>query len=156
MGLQCSSCQCENVQKLSLVYENGISDLKGTQTSTGVGLSQGGLGVGVARSKIRGTQQTALSKKATPPTKKSIFKRGALYFVGIFIVPMVLLAILQQSHNTVLGIVVVITYIAVAVWHLITRFKYNKTQFPQLFQNWDKSYMCHTCGSMFIPSQAQN
>lgn len=68
---KCPKCKCENIKKLSLVYEEGFSDISTTTRSSGVavGLTAGGVGVGVGSSvgHSRGDQQTLLSKRATPP-----------------------------------------------------------------------------------------
>ena len=49
-----------NVQKLSLVFRNGISQLDGKQKTIGIGYAKG-LVIGVAKSKTKGAQQTGLS-----------------------------------------------------------------------------------------------
>jgi hypothetical protein len=131
-----------------MVYEGGISLIDGNSTSTGVGLARGGLGVGVSRSKIKGTQQTALSKKATPPAKKKLVRNALFYFVGIFLVPSLVNSTLH-INNQILQVLVGCSYLGIAIFHLYKNFIYNKTVWPPLYQAWDKTYMCQICGTFF-------
>ena len=74
-GFKCGSCGSEDIQKLSVVYETGTSniDARTTGSSTGLGIGRGGLGVGTAfnSSRTRGTQTTELAKRAAPPKRKA-------------------------------------------------------------------------------------
>src|SRR5437764_8543945 len=58
----CPNCGGGDVKKLTLVHASGFSSVQLETAAAGVGLSGGGLGVGVASATTSGTQQTALSK----------------------------------------------------------------------------------------------
>jgi len=152
MPIMCSSCQSDNAQKLSMVYENGISSIDGHATTGGVGAGRGGLGVGVARSKVRGTQQTALSKKAAPPVKKRLIRNAIFYVIGILIVPALINTVFNINNHT-LQAIVGLAYIAVGGYYLFTNYTYNKNVWPPLYQQWDRQYMCQKCGTIFSPAK---
>lgn len=148
MSLQCSSCKSENVQKVSLVYESGISAITGKSTSTGVGMSRGGLGVGVARSKIKGSQQTELSRKAAPPAKKRFLRNLIIYTVGFLFIPAIIISTLHIGNEN-MQMVVGFGYMALAAYHLYKNFMFNKKTWPSLYNIWNRQYMCLTCGNTF-------
>jgi hypothetical protein len=150
MSLCCSSCQGQNVQKLSLVYENGISQVSGKADSVGVGYGNG-FSLGMGTSKIRGTQQTELSKRASPPLKKGIIRNLLIYFLVFVFVPHIL-----SAGNIVLLYLLSICCIGIAAFHTIKNLNYNKNVYPGFFDQWNKKYICLTCGSTFIPASSMS
>jgi hypothetical protein len=74
----CSYCHGENVTKLSLVYETGLSYTSLDSAGLGFGLP-GGIGVGSGHT--WGTSATALVDRAAPPTQEH------------FAVPFILMAV---------------------------------------------------------------
>jgi hypothetical protein len=151
MAIECTACRSDNAQKMSLVYEAGISTLDGRATSTGIGLAYGGLGAGVSRSKVKGIQQTALSKKAEPPLKRRLVRNTILYFVGFSFIPALVISMFQ-INNQALQTVVGVGYLAFAAFHVYNNYLYNKTVYPPLYKTWDQQYMCLKCGAIFIPA----
>ena len=148
MPISCATCQSENVQKLSLVYQNGLSDLSGTQTAVGIGIGRGGLGVGSGRSKIKGTQQSSLSQKASPPFKKRVIRNAFIHLAITFlVVPMIMVSLF---NNTAASISVVI-YAVFAICHTIKSIKFNLSEYPSLYNTWNQQFMCLTCGVLFAP-----
>ncbi len=85
--MQCTECNSDNVQRLSVIYESGTQQINTTSNSIGssVGVGRGfGLGVGSATTKTKGTSQSYLAGKAAPPKKKSFIP--ALVITGIGVV----------------------------------------------------------------------
>ena len=72
--MECSVCQSTNLVKVSLAYEQGLSEYKGRSRSRGLSLGTGGLGLWGGRAKTTGTFQTRLSARLSPPTKWSYWK----------------------------------------------------------------------------------
>jgi hypothetical protein len=151
MAIECSACKSDNAQKMSLVYETGISSLDGKSTGVGIGVSRGGIGVGVGSSKVKGTQQTELSKRAAPPAKKRLLRNTILYVIGILLVPGFINSTLNID-NQVLQMLVGLGYLALAATHTYKSFMYNKKVWPELYQRWDRQYMCLKCGTVFMPT----
>ena len=61
--MDCSICQSTNLVKVSLAYEQGLSEYKGRSRSSGLSLGTGGLGLWGGRAKTKGTFQTRLSER---------------------------------------------------------------------------------------------
>ena len=94
--MECSVCQSTNLVKVSLAYEQGLSEYKGRSRSRGLSLGTGGLGLWGGRAKTTGTFQTRLSARLSPPTKMVVLEDiqvvvgrdcSSLWFVGIALMP---------------------------------------------------------------------
>jgi hypothetical protein len=142
MSFVCSSCQSDNVQKLSLVYESGLTQLNGKQSGVGVGLGSGGVGLGLGSSKIKGVNQSLLSQKAAPPARKKPLKVALYYLVAVFIVG----GVFNGAQIIAWGL-----FIAGAL-HAYANYRYNKIVFPKLYGEWDAQYLCQRCGTIAVPS----
>ena len=137
MALQCPECSSENVQRVPMAFESGISTVH--SHTKGVGLVGGGLGVGAARTS--GVQQSALSKKLTPPMKRKIKGAIILFIIGFIILSGLpggakILGLLMMAGGGAMG------YLA---------FQFNKKDYPILLNKWQSSFYCNVCGSIFLP-----
>jgi hypothetical protein len=146
--IQCQSCGNENVQRLSVVYEGGMSEINAKESGMGVGLGSGGVGIGLGSSRIKGNNQSLLSKKAAPPDKKKTFKHFLIWGIGLFIVPAVFVSVFDWN-SSLAQFLVVVSYLALAGLHLYSNFQYNRRIYPGLRARWDASFLCHKCGTMF-------
>jgi len=139
----CPTCNSNNIQKLSLVFENGLSHIDTRTSGSGVGVGVGGGGVGVGLGfgggRTRGTQMTATAAKAAPPQKRRygwfVFFAVICFFIG------------ESAHTWLLGTLLF-------GWLAFSAAKYNRTQFPILFRTWDEAYMCTRCGTIAPPSRS--
>lgn len=77
--IQCQGCGSEHVQKFSIVYDGGLSDINAKEAGMGLGIGAGGLGLGAGSSKIKGSHQSRLSQKAAPPEKKKVVKHRPIF-----------------------------------------------------------------------------
>lgn len=146
MSIACPKCNDENVQRLSVAFESGISDVHTSTSGTAIGFGRGGIGIGIGSSKTQGTAQTALSQRAAPPQKASYLRIVKYWFIGALI-GAVVLGILNVSKfiEDLFGYGIFI----VAAFALLQAFSFNKNQWPGLFQKWQQSYICLKCGNIF-------
>lgn len=133
----CSQCQSDQIQKLSLVFESGLSHIQ--TRSTGVGFGMGGVGIGAA--KTRGTQVTATAAKAAPPRMRALFWP---------IVALIIFGLMGMGANAHAWLIAA----AVAAVVIFTRAKWNREVYPSLYDTWNRSYLCGRCGSMMIPQMS--
>lgn len=146
--IQCQGCGSESVQKLSVVYDGGLSDINAKEGGVGVGFGSGGLGIGFGSSKIKGSNQSRLSQKAAPPEKKKVIKHFAIWGIGLFIVPPVVVSVFGWD-SSIAQVLTVLLYLWVAGLHVYSDIRYNRRIYPGLFSRWDASFLCHKCGVMF-------
>ena len=136
--LTCEACKSENIQKLSLVYEGGLSHLQGKQSGIGFGIGADGGAVGIGSSKFKGTNQSVMSKNASPPSKKKPIKVGFFYLLGAWI-------IYQFAPG---NLAIVLLLIVGGAAHVVANLRYNQRIFPGLFQKWNASFLCLKCGTI--------
>jgi hypothetical protein len=141
--LSCPSCKSEATQKLSLIFENGLSDVNTTSRSVGIGIGRGGLAVGGGKTKTEGTSQTAASQRAAPPAKKPYLKPLLYLFGGMIVANMFL-------RGPVLGPVVVIAWIGLSIAYVINAKKHNTDVWPVQKAEWDRSFLCTRCSHTFL------
>lgn len=139
--MQCPACQSDNTQKLSLVYEQGTQNIRttGRTYGGGGGIGRGGLGggFGSATTTTTGKQQTIAAQKAAPPDKKKIILPIIIIAVGIFLFfQMFPLGLLVTAGGGFL------------FWKF---YRYNSDTFPPLYAQWEKSWVCNKCGTVFTP-----
>jgi len=148
--MECSACQSTNLIKVSLAYEQGLSEYRGRSRSHGLTLGTGGLGLWGGRAKTRGTFQTCLSARLSPPTKWSYWKTSKWWLAGLIILWFVGTAVQENAHD-VKEFSQVFSWGTDAyagalmfLWWFIWR--HNRRVFPVLKMRWDCSFMCRRCG----------
>ncbi len=149
MELTCTSCKSDNIQRLSVVYEGGLSDVNTKTKGTAIGFSRGGAGIGFGRSKTKGTSQTAASKRAAPPQKIPYVWPLFIIAILFMILGGTIGSLLGNGpHKIIEGIVAFCWLVASAAW-VYFAFQYNANTWPPLKANWDKSYLCNRCNAIF-------
>lgn len=136
------------MQRLSIVHAGGTSEINAKESSVGLGFGSGGLGIGMGSSKIKGNNQSMLSKKAAPPARKKTFKHFLLWGIGLFITPGLIVSMMGW-HSSPAQVVVVLVFLAAASIHLYSDFQFNRRIFPGLFARWEASFLCLKCGAEF-------
>lgn len=151
MSHACPSCKDENTQRLSLVYESGLSDVNTHSRGVGVGIGGGGIGVGVGGGKTRGTSQTKLSKKASPPNKKSYWRIVIIWFVCSIFTSQITVGANSNGISAGLSALIFLAASGAALYFCYQTFKFNSDEWPVLVKNWQATFMCSRCGHNFIP-----
>jgi hypothetical protein len=147
MDYACPCCKSENIQRLSAVYEGGLSDVNTSTKGTGIGIGRGGIGVGIGTSKTTGTSQTAASLRAAPPAKKPYLK-PLLAIAAAFIV----ISIIASAKGNVAAALIKVAWLCASAGWVYHAFQYNTKVWPPLKAAWDDSYLCNRCNVMFATS----
>ena len=74
MDLRCPKCNSNDLKKVSLAYQEGAYRIDTRSGMRGLLFAGGGPGILVGRATTRGSQQSALSKRLSPPSKWSYLK----------------------------------------------------------------------------------
>lgn len=139
--MQCTTCNSDNVQKLSVVYEQGTQNIKttGRTRGGGVGFGGGGLGagLGLARTTTKGTSQSIAAQKAAPPEKKKIAIPIMLIIGGL---------IAMGAIHMIVGLIM----LAIGGFLFWKFSQYNKQNYPPLYSEWQNSWLCNKCGAVFV------
>jgi hypothetical protein len=147
--LACPGCGSPDVKKLSLVYEEGNSTVN--LSTTGVGFSGGGLGVGVANS--TGMSRSLLAQNATPPAKRTN-SVGCFFVMALMSLVFGVMAIIAGGDALPAGIVFAL--LGAGVSYLCfksqtTVDKWNREEYPKLYHHWNTTFLCTRCSNRFVP-----
>jgi hypothetical protein len=140
MDYVCPSCKSENIQKLSVIYEGGLSNIDAKTTGVIVGSE---FASASTSSSTTGTVQTVASKKAAPPEKAGYL--GPLF--GIFL-SYILGLIFFEKHKFITSLMTIAWIIASVGW-VCYAFQHNTKTWPKLKETWDKSFLCNRCNEIF-------
>jgi hypothetical protein len=137
----CPHCKSENTQRLSVVFESGVSEINTRTNHMGVGIA-GAVGLGGATSRTRGVQVSAIAARAAPPAKM----RPILTFFVLSLASVIVGLFFGKASGLVaLAGMIGAGYVA------FTQFKYNGGQWKTLFAAWSRRFLCHKCGEQFEP-----
>lgn len=132
--MQCTQCNSDNVQRLSLVYEQGTQNISATsRTTTSYGFGQG---FSRGTTTTTGKSQSITAMKAAPPNKKKIIIPIVLIVAGLFL--------MKQGELWALIIS------AVGGFLFYFYFKYNRNVYPRLYADWENSWLCNRCGTIYL------
>lgn len=142
-GCRCPHCGAAEVQKLSVVYESGLSSLT---SWAHVRFNQGPLGPGAIVT-AKGNSQTAISKKSAPPTRKSY---GRLLLINI-LVSVLLTAVFFAIVKREAAALAFARYYWLALMPALAYcvYLYNCKVWPMMFSVWDAQAVCQVCGKFF-------
>lgn len=133
--LQCPSCQSDNVTRLEVLYQQGMTQ----ETHQTKQFQQRGHHRHVTgQGETTVVAQSELSKKAAPPEKA----QWGIYLL-IPLVGMLFGAI------PIAGIVLWLGTVALAIWLIRKVMRHNKEVWPGQMAKWQKSWMCNRCGAVF-------
>ena len=137
--MQCADCRSDDIRKVSLLYESGLSYIDTRSSGVGVGAGIGGVGVGVGRGRNRGTQTTALSMKLAPPQKCEYGKE---------LVGAILCFMFAVSYwwLVIIGIALIVP--------VYQRIQWNRLRYPYELEMWRQRFMCQRCGWIGVPTVA--
>jgi len=151
--MQCPKCNTNECTKLSLVYLNGVSDIR--TRSRGRGFDFGEMASAFSfRSRSRATFQTRLSKLAGPP-RKLPYRHVLLWWgLGLAILYwlfgyLVWLRQISAVRSVALFPQYAHAYSGVALFVLASLWWYNHQVRPLRFHRWEQSFMCDRCGAIF-------
>jgi hypothetical protein len=151
MDLRCPKCNSIDLKKVSLAYQEGTYQINTRTRIRGLLFAGGGPGVLVGRTTTRGSQQSALSKRLSPPSKWSYAKlalwSGIVTLIALFLYAQHVMSSpppvssLPVKLYAVLAPVVLLLLVGI-VW------RHNHSVFRKRFAEWDRSYICQRCGAM--------
>ncbi len=138
----CEKCNSIDVQRLSVIYQNGTHHINTKSTSTGIGVGLGGdIGIGVADTNTRGYTQSLLAQRVAPPSKNI----SSLYQLAFIIGGILVLFWRDLDWKLILGIIILLFGFKVYK----TTKNYNKKIYPKKYNEWLNSWHCNKCGNIY-------
>jgi len=141
-GWCCPQCGSEETQSASIIYRGGTSTVKTTSRHRAVTFTPSGhLMPVVGSSNTEGVQQTQLAAMAAPPARRN--KAAAIW--GGLVAGIVLSIFLPPC-----GLPLAALTIVAGVITSIQDSKFNREVWPGLHAEWERKWMCHRCGHVFL------
>jgi hypothetical protein len=135
--MQCPKCHSENTQRLEVVYQSGTHNISTNSETVGASYS-GRIGAGAAHTETSGTSQSMLAGKASPPPKQTMG----------FAIVMVIVGVLCLQGGVMWKLIgLLVGGGGIYFIHLARQF--NSQVWPELYQTWLESWMCHKCGTIY-------
>jgi hypothetical protein len=149
--LQCQKCGSTDLRKVSLVCQDGLSQVKTATRLGGFVLGLNGSGLFVGGAKTRGVQQTDLSTALNPPSKWSYIRLAGWAF-AVSCASLLAYIVFASASTPPVSTLPVKLYVLFAPFvfvALLTVFwRHNHLVYPRQFAMWDRSYLCQRCGSV--------
>ena len=140
----CPHCQSTEIQRFSVAYQSGTSQIN-TKTA-GIGMSLSGK-VGIGGAQTKGQSQTELSRTTAPPKKLTYGIWIVCGFVASFFLSFLFNQILPQTLADGLAIS---GSVGLALYFMYRSFRFNRDVYPKLMQQWENSWVCFRCGHKFV------
>ena len=149
--MECSVCHSTNLVKVSLAYEQGLSDYHGQSRSRGLSIATAGVGWWGGRTTSTGTSQTRLSARLSPPTKWSYWMTLKVWFAGLIVLSLVGGALTPANAHKAKEFIrefswALDAYVGALVVFGWLVWRYNHRVFPAQHRRWDRSFLCRCCG----------
>ena len=125
----CPNCHSENIQSLPIIYQSGSSGSNSITTADKF----------IAVTK--GKNMTDLARSVAPPSKKEEVWWPTILFGT--------LAFFMIDDGYTTGGIICGLVAAIGLYSINEVDNYNKNVFPAEYDNWQNSYLCHRCGSIF-------
>ena len=138
----CPNCGSENIQKMQIVYQSG------THSSSGETTYKDEHGNKVRAESSENTT-TGLAAAVAPPKKKDEPYLAAIVcaFIGGYCIYDLFSGF--GWGELIFGVIMLL--VALLVWSSADEnSKWNKNDFPELYNEWCSSFICHKCGPRFV------
>ena len=151
MDLRCPKCNSSNLKKVSLAHQEGTYHISARSKMRGLLFAGGGPGILVGRLTTRGSQQSALSKHLSPPSKWSYVKL-VLWSGVVTLIALVVYVQHVMSSPVPASSLPVKLYVALApvVFVLLVGivWRHNHSTYRRRYALWNTSIICERCGTV--------
>jgi len=148
---RCQKCGSTDLKKVSLVYQDGLSQVKTRSRLVGLLFGASGPGIVTGASVRRGVQQTELSKSLNPPAKWSYAKlvAGSFGLTCLALFAYIVFASASAPPVSTLPVKLYVFLAPIAFVGLVAVFwRHNNLVYPRQFAEWDRSFLCQRCGTV--------
>ncbi len=153
MDFRCPNCNSTNLKKVSLAYQEGLfrTDARTRLSAALVGGSGPDLIVG--RATTQASQQSALSKKLSPPAKWSYLKVGSWSVLAFLCAGWLVFYVnaVMTNSSTVSSAPLTIFALVFAASFALVMFlvwEHNHSTYERQFAEWEHSFICSLCGTV--------
>jgi|SRR5882762_7073783 len=151
MDLRCPKCNSTDLKKVSLAYQEGLFRTEARTRIRGILVGSGGPGILVGSAETKGTHQTSVSKRLSPPKKWS-YLRLVIGFAAVSLMALILYIHNVMANSTISSSLPVKLYGFSACFVLglgiFLTWRHNHSIYTAHFAQWDRSFVCRKCGAV--------
>jgi hypothetical protein len=155
MELRCQHCGSTDLRKVSLVYQEGRTYLKGRTGLRALLLGTNGPDLVLGRASTTGILQTQLSKNSEPPVKWSYLKLVGWFVLGSFVALIAYVHSVMSSSAVASSLPVGSVFLIASCLLILLVFffwRHNHFVYPRQFAEWERSFLCMRCGNVCTQS----
>jgi hypothetical protein len=148
---QCQKCGSIDLKKVSLVYQDGLSQVKSRSRLIGLLFGASGPAIVTGTSVKHGILQNELSRSLNPPVKWSYAKLVAGSFALTCVALFAYIVFVSASAPPVSTLPVELyVFLAPAAFVFLAAlfWRHNHLVYPSEYAAWDRSYLCQRCGTV--------
>jgi hypothetical protein len=137
MSYACPECAGEQTQRVALMYSE---DTRRSTRSNG--------------RRRKGSSQSDLAAMHAPPQRRGTTGRTILLVVVSLLLVVQLAEVLtlrSSAEQLLVGIPFLSLLVGGLVWSILKTKKYNATVWESAIQLWNASFLCKSCGRLFLP-----
>lgn len=138
--MKCPKCKSNNTLRFEVIYESETVISEESSKTIGIGYA-GRFGAGVAHTDTEGINQSLIAQKASPPLKKNYGSALLSLLLGFL-----LLWFEISMMFDLLGVALMV--LSTFLWRRV--YFYNKEEWPDLYEDWERSWYCKKCGNIYI------
>jgi len=151
--LRCPKCNSTDLKKVSLAYQEGLYRADARTRLSAALVGGNGPDLVVGRATTQASNQSALSKRLSPPAKWSYLKVGSWSVLAFLSVGwLVFYANTVTTNATTVSSPPLIVFAliggAVFVLLLLLAWRHNHSVYAKRFDEWDRSFLCQRCGAV--------
>ena len=151
MDLRCPKCNSTDLKKVSLAYQEGLYRAESRARLRAAVVGGNGPDLLVGRATMRGTQQSALSKRLKPPAKWSYLKViswSVLAFLCVGWLVFYVHAVTTNSSTVLSPPLILFGVLSAGIFalSLFLVWRHNHSTYPRRYAEWDRSFICQRCG----------
>lgn len=149
--LECPKCGSIDLKKVSLVYQDGLSQMKARSRLVGFLLGTSGPAIVTGTAVKHGILQSELSRSLNPPVKWSYPKlvAGSFAVTCFALVAYVIFVSASAPPVSTLPVKLYVFLAPIAFIFLAALFwRHNNLVYSRQYAAWDRSFLCQRCGTV--------
>jgi len=153
MDLRCPNCYSTDLKKVSLAYQEGLYRVDSRARLRAAVFGGNGPDLVVGRVTMRGSQQSTLSKRLSPPAKWSYLKVvswAVPTFLCIGWLVFYVNAVTTKSSTVLSPPLTLFGAVSASIFVLLLLlvWRHNHSTYPRCYAEWDRSFICQRCDSV--------
>ena len=153
MDLRCPKCNSTDLKKVSLAHQEGLYRVDARTGLRAVVVGGGWPDLVVGRARTKGSHQTELSKRLSPPIKWSYLRVISWSILGFLALGWLIFYVntVASNSSTVLSAPLMLYsffYTCVFVLTLFFVWRHNHSTYQRQYDEWNRSFICERCGAV--------